>query len=157
VPVNQSTNPKPQSGSPGPGSDTGGKESFQFSAPSISLPKGGGAIRGMGEKFAANPVTGTGSMTVLIATSPGRSGSGLPLSVSYDSGSGIGPLGFSGSLSLPAMVRKTQKGLPKSPDISVNVVILSGSENLIPARKLHLDRNSVKLAGNQFANCEVFH
>lgn len=29
-------------------------------APSISLPKGGGAIRGMCEKFAANPVTGTG-------------------------------------------------------------------------------------------------
>ena len=37
-------------------------------APSISLPKGGGAIRGMGEKFAANPVTGTGSMSVPIAT-----------------------------------------------------------------------------------------
>ncbi len=27
--------------------------------PSISLPKGGGAIKGIGEKFAANPVTGT--------------------------------------------------------------------------------------------------
>jgi hypothetical protein len=42
-------------------------------APSISLRKGGGAIRGIGDKFAANPVTGTGSMTVPIATSPGRS------------------------------------------------------------------------------------
>lgn len=30
--------------------------------PSISLPKGGGAIRGIGEKFSANPVTGTGSL-----------------------------------------------------------------------------------------------
>ena len=29
--------------------------------PMITLPKGGGAIRGIGEKFAANPVTGTGS------------------------------------------------------------------------------------------------
>ena len=36
----------------------------QISAPAISLPKGGGAIRGIGEKFAANPVTGTGSMSV---------------------------------------------------------------------------------------------
>jgi hypothetical protein len=45
-----------------------------ISASIISLPKGGGAIRGMGEKFAANPVTGTGSITVPIATSPGRSG-----------------------------------------------------------------------------------
>ena len=42
--------------------------------PSLSLPKGGGAIRGIGEKFAANPVTGTGSLTVPIYTSPGRSG-----------------------------------------------------------------------------------
>ena len=48
----------------------------RISPPSITLPKGGGAIRGIGEKFAANPVTGTGSMTVPIATSPGRSGFG---------------------------------------------------------------------------------
>ena len=53
-----------------------GASQNQISAPSLSLPKGGGAIRGIGEKFAANPVTGTGSMTVPIATSPGRSGFG---------------------------------------------------------------------------------
>ena len=41
--------------------------SFQTTAPAITMPKGGGAIRGMGEKFAANPVTGTGSMTQLTA------------------------------------------------------------------------------------------
>ncbi|HEU5226210.1 MAG TPA: SpvB/TcaC N-terminal domain-containing protein [Ktedonobacteraceae bacterium] len=55
----------------------------QIAAPSISLPKGGGAIRGIGEKFAANPVTGTGSMTIPIATSPGRSGFGPQLALSY--------------------------------------------------------------------------
>ena len=43
------------------------------------------AISGIGEKFAANPVTGTGSMTVPIATGPGRSGFGPQLSLSYDS------------------------------------------------------------------------
>jgi hypothetical protein len=37
-----------------------------FTPASISLPKGGGAIRGIGEKFAANPVTGTGSITVIF-------------------------------------------------------------------------------------------
>lgn len=63
-------------------------------APSISLPKGGGAMRGMGEKFAANPVTGTGSMTIPIAASPGRSGFGPQLSLSYDSGAGNGPFGL---------------------------------------------------------------
>ncbi|WP_353655636.1 SpvB/TcaC N-terminal domain-containing protein [Variovorax gracilis] len=55
------------------------------SAPSLTLPKGGGAIRGKGEKFAANPVTGPGSMTVPIPTSPGRAVFGPKLSLSYDS------------------------------------------------------------------------
>ena len=64
------------------------------SAPAITLPKGGGAIKGIGEKFAANPVTGTGSMSVPLATSPGRSGFGPQLTLSYDSGAGNGPFGF---------------------------------------------------------------
>ena len=62
-----------------------------ITAPSITLPKGGGGIRGVGEKFAANPVTGTGSMVVPIFTSPGRSKFNPQLSLSYDSGSGNGP------------------------------------------------------------------
>jgi len=101
--------------------------------PAISLPKGGGAIRGMGEKFAANPVTGTGSMSVPIATSPGRSGFGPQLSLSYDSGSGSSPFGFGWSLSLPAITRKTDKGLPKYQDAEESdVFILSGAEDLVP-------------------------
>jgi RHS repeat-associated protein len=102
-------------------------------APSISLPKGGGAIRGVGEKFAANPVTGTGSMSVPIATSPGRSGFGPELSLSYDSGAGNGPFGFGWNLSLPAISRKTDKGLPQYRDTAESdVFILSGAEDLVP-------------------------
>ncbi|MBK9306375.1 MAG: VCBS repeat-containing protein [Nitrospira sp.] len=87
----------------------------------------------MGEKFAANPVTGTGSMSVPIATSPGRSGFGPQLSLSYDSGAGNGPFGFGWSLSLPSITRKTEKGLPQYQDsIESDVFILSGSEDLVP-------------------------
>jgi RHS repeat-associated protein len=101
--------------------------------PSISLPKGGGAIRGIGEKFAANPVNGTGSMSVPIATSPGRSGFGPQLSISYDSGNGNGPFGFGWSLSLPSITRKTDKGLPTYDDASeADVYVLSGAEDLVP-------------------------
>lgn len=101
--------------------------------PTISLPKGGGAIRGIGEKFAANPVTGTGSMTVPIATSPGRSGFGPQLALSYDSGAGNGPFGFGWSLSLPAITRKTDKGLPQYRDATESdEFILSGAEDLVP-------------------------
>ncbi len=51
-------------------------EHSAFTPPSISLPKGGGAIRGIGEKLSANPVTGTASMTVPIFATPGRQGFG---------------------------------------------------------------------------------
>jgi hypothetical protein len=110
---------------------------FLTKTPAISLPKGGGAIRGMGKKFAANPVTGTGSMTVPITTSPGRSGFGPELSLSYDSGSGNSPFGFGWSLSIPSITRKTDKGLPQYLDGSMNrpdsdVDLLSGAEDLIP-------------------------
>ena len=105
----------------------------KLAAPSISLPKGGGAIRGIGEKFAANPVTGTGSMTLPIATSPGRSGFGPQLALSYDSGAGNGPFGFGWSLSLPQITRKTDKGLPKYLDAKESdVFILPGAEDLVP-------------------------
>ena len=87
----------------------------------------------MGEKFAANPVTGTGSMSVPIATSPGRSGFGPQLSLSYDSGAGNGPFGFGWSLSLPSITRKTDKGLPQYFDTQdSDVFILSGAEDLVP-------------------------
>jgi hypothetical protein len=65
----------------------------QVSTPTISLPMGGGAIRGIGEKFSVNPATGTGSLTVPIFTSPGRSDFYPKLSLGDDSGSGNGPFG----------------------------------------------------------------
>jgi len=109
----------------------------QISAPTISLPKGGGAIRGIGEKFGANPVTGTGSLSVPIATSPGRSGFGPQLSLSYDSGAGNGPFGLGWNHSLPSITRKTDKGLPEYHDlyhdaVESDVFILSGTEDLVP-------------------------
>ncbi len=104
-----------------------------LSPPSITVPRGGGAIRGIGEKFSANPVTGTGSMTVPIAMSPGRAGFGPELSLSYDSGAGNGLFGFGWNLSLPAITRKTDKGLPQYRDAEESdVFILSSVEDLVP-------------------------
>ena len=108
-------------------------EQGAISPPVISLPKGGGAIRGMGEKFAANPATGSGSLSAPIYTSPGRAGFGPQLSLSYDSGAGNGAFGFGWSLSLPLITRKTDKGLPKYLDsVESDVFILSGAEDLVP-------------------------
>ncbi|HBB87907.1 MAG TPA: hypothetical protein DC047_09850 [Blastocatellia bacterium] len=101
--------------------------------PSVSLPKGGGAIRGLGEKFGVNPATGTGSLSVPLASSPGRSSFGPQLSLSYDSGSGNGPFGLGWGLSLPAITRKTDKGMPRYLDgDESDVFLISGAEDLVP-------------------------
>src|SRR6266702_8152845 len=115
-------------------------EKSSIAVPSLSLPKGGGAIKGIGEKFAANPVTGTGSMSVPIATSPARSGFGPQLSLSYDSGAGNGPFGFGWNLMLPAITMKTDKGLPRYDDVEESdVFILSGAEDLVPVYRQDAD------------------
>src|SRR5512147_1440830 len=115
------------------GSKSASASDHLVKAPTVVLPKGGGAIRGMEEKFAANPVSGTGSMNVPLAISPGRSGFGPQLSLSYDSGAGNGPFGFGWSLSLPAITRKTDKGLPRYLDTDESdVFVLSGAEDLVP-------------------------
>lgn len=102
--------------------------------PQISLPKGGGAIRGIGEKFAANPVSGTGVSTVPIYVSPGRSAFTPELELSYNSGSGNSPFGFGWSVSVPQITRKTDKGLPQYEDArESDVFILPGTEDLMPA------------------------
>ena len=109
------------------------KDSFSITPPAITMPKGGGAIRGIGEKFTTNPVTGTGSMSMPIATSPGRSGFGPQLALSYDSGAGNGPFGLGWNLALPAITRKTDKGLPRYRDAEhSDVFLLSGAEDLVP-------------------------
>jgi RHS repeat-associated protein len=110
-----------------------GNQKTRFELPSISLPKGGGAIRDIGEKFSVNPVTGTGSLTIPIYTSSGRSGFGPQISLSYNSGAGNGAFGLGWNLSIPSITRKTDKGLPLYQDkIESDVFILSGSEDLVP-------------------------
>src|SRR6266702_6538340 len=91
-------------------------EKSSISVPSLSLPKGGGAIKGISEKFSANPVTGTGSLSVPIFTTPSRSDFYPKLSLSYDSGSGNGPFGLGWHISVPSVTRKTEKGLPRYQD-----------------------------------------
>lgn len=114
-------------------STTAPEKQFQVAPPQLNLPKGGGAIRGIGEKFAANPVTGTGALTVPIYASPSRPGFSTQLALSYNSGSSNGPFGFGWSLPLPMITRKTDQGLPQYIDnAESDVFILSGAEDLTP-------------------------
>ncbi len=96
----------------------------------ISLPKGGGAIKGIGETFQPNLFSGTGNHSIPIALSPGRNGFGPTLSLQYSSGNGNGVFGLGWELSIPRITRKTEKGLPKYDD--TDVFVMSGAEDLVP-------------------------
>jgi hypothetical protein len=103
----------------------------------ISLPKGGGALSGIGEKFSADLFTGTGNFTIPIAIPPGRNGFQPQLSLAYSTGNGNGLFGLGWQLGAPGITRKTSKGIPRYRDNSLliedwDTFILSGSEDLVP-------------------------
>ena len=112
----------------------------------ISLPKGGGAIKGIGETFQPNLFSGTGNFSVPIFTSPGRNGFGPQLTLQYSTGNGNGPFGLGWQLSIPRVTRKTEKGLPTYTED--DVFVMSGAEDLVP----HLKR--VSDAPEQWARVE---
>ena len=73
-------------------------------------------------------------MVVPLPLSPGRSGFTPGLQLAYDSGTGNGPFGFGWSLGIPAITRKTDKGLPLYCDgDESDVFILAGADDLVPA------------------------
>src|SRR5262245_54696574 len=76
-----------------------------------ALPTGGGAIRGIGEKFSTTSATGTGALSIPLPLTPAR-GFQPELSLQYDSGSGNGVFGAGWRLSVPNITRKTDQQLP---------------------------------------------
>ena len=95
-----------------------------------SLPKGGGALHGLGEKFSPDLQTGTGNFTVPIALPAGRHGFEPTLNLAYSTGQGNGPFGLGWSLTVPGISRKTSAGIPRYDD-HTDTFVLSGAEDLV--------------------------
>ncbi len=130
-----------------------GKDSpfFKSAAPSISLPKGGGALKGIDEKFSVNALNGTAGMQIGLPITPGRAGFTPALSLNYNSGSGNSPFGLGWSLSLPSIQRKTDKKLPRyQDDIESDVFLLAGAEDLIPKLKDNGDEEEYFRSGTTY-------
>ncbi len=113
-----------------------------ISSSAISLPKGGGALSGIGEKFSPDLFTGTGNFTIPIALPSGRNGFQPQLNLVYSTGTGNGPFGLGWNLSIPGVSRKTSNGVPRynedAEQIALDhnrerrdVFILSGAEDLV--------------------------
>ena len=88
-------------------------ESNALQIPQISLPKGGGALKGIDEKFQVNPTNGTSSFSIPLPLSPNRNGFTPQLSLSYNSGVGNGLFGIGWDMDLPSIQRRTDKKLPR--------------------------------------------
>ncbi|MFA0963523.1 SpvB/TcaC N-terminal domain-containing protein [Roseivirga sp. BDSF3-8] len=105
-------------------------ESNQISVPKIELPKGGGAIKGIDEKFEVNAANGTASLSIPFPITPGRHSFGPSLSLSYSSGGGNSPFGLGWSLGLPQISRKTDKGIPRY--AGEDIFMMAATEDLVP-------------------------
>ena len=115
--------------------DGGKTKSNSIEVPSISLPKGGGAIKGIDEKFSVNAVNGTASFSIPLPFSNAR-GASPTISLSYNSGSGNGLFGLGWNLSMPSIKRKTDKGLPQYLDsIDSDTFLFTEAEDLVPEFK----------------------
>jgi len=100
----------------------------------LSLPKGGGAIRGIDEKLSVNAVNGTCDLSLPLPFSKTRSGLDSSLALRYSSGAGNSAFGLGWSLSLPTIQRRTDKQLPRYEDaLESDVFLFSGAEDLVPA------------------------
>jgi len=100
----------------------------QIAFTDVALPKGGGAIKGIGETFVADMFSGTGSFTVPVYTSPCR-GIEPKISLNYNSSLGSSSFGVGFSLSVPSIMRRTDTGIPKYDD--TDRFILSNDEELV--------------------------
>lgn len=110
----------------------------KITATQVSLPKGGGAIQGIGETFQSNEFTGTASLSIPIATSPCR-GFEPQLSVDYSSGAGNGIFGLGFGLSIPNISRKTSYRTPKYNES--DTFLISNAEDLVPILDSEYQKN----------------
>ena len=129
--------------------DRGRTKTNAVEIPSINLPKGGGAIKGIDEKFSVNAVNGTAALSIPFPLSPAR-GATPSLGLSYNSGSGNGAFGLGWSLNLPSIKRKTDKQLPQYADaIESDIFLFSEAEDLVPEFQKETDGSfSVDSAGD---------
>lgn len=125
-------------------SDRGKSKSNAISIPTIELPEGGGAIKGIDEKFSVNPANGTASFSIPLPLAHARANSPV-LNLNYNSGAGNGVFGLGWNLSLPSIKRRTDKKLPQYLDSDdTDIFLFSEAEDLVPEFEKKVDGSFIK-------------
>ncbi|SOE87375.1 RHS repeat-associated core domain-containing protein [Burkholderia sp. YR290] len=113
--------------------DDATRDQDALNIPTVELPKGGGALKSIDEKFQVNAANGTVSFSVPLPFSKTRSDFAPALSLGYNSGSGNGVFGLGWSLTHAIIQRRTDKHLPEYEDTSESdVFVLSAAEDMVP-------------------------
>lgn len=93
----------------------------------LSLPKGGGAVSGLGETFQADLHTGTGSYSIPLDIPNGPGDIAPKLTLQYQTTGGQGPFGYGFGLSRLAVKRSIEKRIPSFTE-SDPLIIAGGGE-----------------------------
>ncbi|MCK4257372.1 MAG: hypothetical protein KAX49_00245 [Halanaerobiales bacterium] len=96
----------------------------------LSLPKGGGAIQGLGDTFKPDLHTGTGSYSIPLDIPNGINDIAPKLALSYHTGAGNSAFGMGFDLNLLTISRSTNKKLPTYRDEG-DTFILNGAGELV--------------------------
>lgn len=112
-----------------------------IASPTIALPKGGGAIKGIDEQFSVDAARGTAAFSISLPFSKARNETPA-ISLSYNSGFGNGVFGLGWQLGMPSIRRKTDHAIPKYMDsIDSDTFLFSEKGDLVPAFKKQADGN----------------
>lgn len=111
----------------------------------LSLPKGGGAISGMGETCTSNPFTGTLRFSLPLPTTPCRDFT-PQMNLSYDSAGGNGVFGIGFSVDIPAITRKVSMGVAKYDES--DIFLFAQAEELV--KKAQASREVIDPNGTEW-------
>ena len=132
-PVNKTTEPPTTLPFLKVSNDGAATKSNAIEIPYISLPKGGGALKGIDEKFQVNASNGTASFSILLPITPSRGNFQPALTLGYNSGVGNSIFGAGWGVDFPSIQRRTDKRLPQyKDDEESDVFLFSGAEDLVP-------------------------
>lgn len=96
----------------------------------LSLPRGGGAVQGLGENFVPDLHTGTGSYAIPLDIPNGPNDIAPKLTLLYHTAAGNGPFGMGFSLPLYTIRRSTDKRIPTYRGEEDPLILVGGGEFL---------------------------
>jgi YD repeat-containing protein len=119
----------------------------------ISVPKGPGAIEGLGESFQPTLNTGTANYGIGLKVPPATAGHAPALKLVYEGGGANGPLGCGWALPMPCVQRRSDLGIPRyldslppgDPIGRVDLYIDDSKEQLVPQANgdwFHMDEGA---------------